>query len=156
MAKFKVESLEVKEVNGKRVANCVLTQENGDQYIKKVSIWSDFPNFQNVTFGAVVEGDIVVNAKGYASLYAPKAQKSSPGSFSSPIGGNKIEEVRAKNIEKAQDRKAESIAYFNSVNSAIALLKLGQLGSHEEIQRGIVFWRDWFISEYENWNNQPF
>ena len=58
---------------------------------------------------------------------------------------------KARNISKAQDKKEKSIAFFNSVNAAISLVSGFGKPSIEinEIKQGIIFWRDWFFSEWE-------
>lgn len=49
-------------------------------------------------------------------------------------------------LRDAQYRKSLSIAYFNSVNSAIELAKVKQ---PEDIKEFIKEWRDWFIEEHK-------
>lgn len=61
---------------------------------------------------------------------------------------------KVKGIKDAQDRKEISISYFNSVNSALAVLPhllptyTDGNPSDEIIQQTIVKWRDWFLSEH--------
>ena len=64
---------------------------------------------------------------------------------------SKAMDLKNTRIHKAMDRKERSIAYFNSVNSAIALVsgfKIPPIQT-EEIMSSIVFWRTWFFSEWE-------
>lgn len=64
-----------------------------------------------------------------------------------------------KIIRDAQYRKGLSIAYFNSLNAAIELVKveLGEMGSGvrdlEEgyIRNAISLWRDWFLEEHKEY-----
>lgn len=121
-----------------------------------VSVWSDFSKYTEVTDGAVVEGMIKENGK-YKNLVDEATPYS--GVKSRGAGMAKAQETKAKYIEQAQARKSDSIAYFNSVNSAIALLQPlllkgvenGQ--SWEAIKENIREARDWFIQEYEHYNN---
>ena len=57
-----------------------------------------------------------------------------------------------KRIDKFVDRKERNIAFLNSVNSAISLLapNVKEI-SREEMQEHIIFWREWFYSEWEKW-----
>ncbi len=155
-----VEEKEIPKLNTS-VLECTATDPNGNAI--EFSIWkkdkngAEFPNFANLQVGTVVEGNMWQNPKdGKYVLYAPKAP--SERKFS-PSGGMKMMQEKAKNIAEAQERKSESIAYFNSVNSAIALLGEFKGVSQQDLdvfRMNLVTWRDWFISEYEKWNSQPF
>jgi hypothetical protein len=64
------------------------------------------------------------------------------------------QKYKAKYIAKAQDKKEESIAFFNSVNSAVNLLsKMDFYKNREDLKEEIVFWRDWFYEEWVKRNN---
>jgi len=157
MAKFKVEWVEEKVTStGKKKLDITLVSEEGEN-IDGVTIWEGFPNFSAIKAGDELEGDLVSKQNGQylnKTLYAPKPVNSSPGSKSGFTGGTKMMEQKAKNIEEAQKRKSESIAYFNSVNSAIALV--GKDGSDiNTVKNNIIYWRDWFLAEYDKWNEQP-
>ncbi len=125
-----------------------------------VTIWGDFPNFANLMTGGVVEGDLVEKQNGQflnKTLYAPKV----PGARAGGAGVAKAQERKAEYIKEAQDRKEDSIAYFNSVNSAISLLQaLGANGmTNDSVQNFIKTWREWFLKEhevYKDGNNIPF
>ncbi len=59
-------------------------------------------------------------------------------------------------LKDAQYRKSLSIAYFNSVNSAIELVTKSSLvtgglvfGNSEDIRSAIEVWRDWFLEEHK-------
>ena len=63
-----------------------------------------------------------------------------------------------KVIKDAQYRKGLSIAYFNANNGAIELAKIYlekgiEIGgaSTKDTQEFITEWRDWFLSEHENY-----
>ena len=64
-----------------------------------------------------------------------------------PIGGRRLE-----NDKEAQGRKEDSIAFFNSTNSAIALLKesIGTM-DNGDLKVALKEWREWFLSEYETY-----
>lgn len=61
--------------------------------------------------------------------------------------------AKAKSIKDAQDRKDLSIAYFNSTNSAIAMVTapraLLETETVEQTRAKIVEWRDWFLVEHK-------
>jgi len=48
-----------------------------------------------------------------------------------------------------QYRKDRSIAYFNSLNAAIALVSQAQFKTN--IEEAVIEWRDFFIGEWEKW-----
>lgn len=58
------------------------------------------------------------------------------------------DDSRLKGIKNAQDRKDYSIAFFNSTNSAIEMLKIDQPTSPEDIKNKLVLWREWFLSQH--------
>lgn len=157
-----VQEKEIPKLNTS-VLECTATDPNGNEV--EFNIWmkdksgAEFPNFKGIQAGTVVEGNMWQNPKdGKYSLYALKPQGTKP---SYGGGGMKMMQEKAKNIEEAQKRKSESIAYFNSVNSAIAMLPFRQgtlkiTASDNGEKEFIIYWRDWFISEYEKWDNQPF
>lgn len=58
-----------------------------------------------------------------------------------------LQDIKQKNIKDAQYRKEISIAFFNSTNSAIALLS--QAGPIKDRRAFITEWRDWFIQEHK-------
>lgn len=52
-----------------------------------------------------------------------------------------------KILKDAQYRKSLSIAYFNSLNSAIELVDKKK--SKTQLKKDIAYWRDWFIQEHK-------
>lgn len=146
------------------VLECTGTDPNNN--VVEFNIWmkdktgQEFPNFKEIQAGSVVEGNMWQNPKdGKYSLYALK--DSTKAKFTRPT----VTPTRSQEIEKAQERKSESIAYFNSVNSAIAIVSemMKEMPSQRDIpleleawRKGVIEWRDWFLSEYDKWNNEPF
>ena len=68
----------------------------------------------------------------------------------------KIREEKQERIDKAINSREKSIAYFNSVNAAIELVKTryGMKISDnktEELEKFIITWRDWFYSQWQEW-----
>ena len=108
---YSVETLTQKHIASlnKNVLNCKLKDEQGQIYPKVVSIWEGYPNFETITFGAKVEGEIIVNDKGYASL---KLAKKGGGSMAGMMAQkatqiSQFQDRKAQSIEAAQDRTAE-------------------------------------------------
>lgn len=142
---------------GKPVISATLKDETGATF-DKVSIWGDFPNFANIMTGHRVTGNLYTNDKGYKTLYPPKPEQNRASGGQN--FGAKMMEKKAEYIEKAQERKSESIAYFNAVNSAIGMagLYVKQLGMEPprtEMKEFVIKWRDWFLSEWERYNSPP-
>lgn len=139
------------------------TLDDGQRTIDKVTIWGDFPNFAGLMTGHEVDGDLVTKQNGQYTnhtLYPVKVATTS--NFGGSRGVSKLMDKKAENIKEAQERKAESIAFFNSTNSAIALVNAMRdndvhIPSESELKVTIRAWRDWFLKEYEDWNKgQPF
>ena len=144
--------------SGKEYKKATLKDEQGGPV--EVSVWADYQDYSLITPGTTVEGVIRTTPDGkyknlVKELQPPKFIQQSRGA-----GMAKAQETKAKYIEQAQARKSDSIAYFNAINSAIALLdtklaSTGQLeGNPEAIQDFIRYWRDWFINEWEH-NQNP-
>lgn len=134
------------------------TLDDGQRTIDKVTIWGDFPNFAGLMTGHEIEGDIVTKQNGAYTNHTLYPVKVATTPKFGASGGMKMMEKKAENIKEAQERKSESIAYFNSVNSAIALVgkRLGEI-SEAQMKLELKLWRDWFLSEYETWNQkEPF
>lgn len=106
MIKYTISTIERKHIDSinKDVANCKIADEQGNEYPKQVSIWSDFPNFATLDVGTEVEGEVKENTKGYASLYAPKVEGTKGGA-----GIARSMELKNTNIALAQQRKDASI-----------------------------------------------
>jgi hypothetical protein len=118
-----------------------------------------FPDFDSLQSGRDVEGTLWTSSAGKHYLFPEK--KPTPGVMGQrPAWAKKgggvaaAQERKEEMIIKAQDRKEESIAYFNSVNSAIELLR-GNLpmeteGDIESLKQNIIYWRDFFYNEWSN------
>ena len=156
--KYTIATLEVKETStGKKKANVELTTPDGVS-IKNVSIWEDFPNFQSLTFGAEVEGDLVPakDPKWGPTLY-PARQQSAPRSTGGSMRGvAAAQERKSEYIKEAQERKEESIAFFNATNAAIQIVTGGSEPlSLEEKKDNIIWWREFFLSEWRKYDAKP-
>ena len=142
--------LKEKNWQGKKFYEAEIVDEQGQRY--DASIWPDVAGFENLMPGHQVEGELVKNAKGYWTLKGPKPSFSGTG-FSGGRGIAQAQERKAQYIEKAQERKNESVSYFNSLNSAIALL--GKVHDSPvdtddtSIKHFITRWRDWFLTEWK-------
>lgn len=148
---YKIDWLEVKTTStGKYVKKCVLLDESGVK-INDVSIWGDFPNWDELRPGSEVKGEIKTNDKGYKSLYPEKVTTSR-----APSGVKAAQERKAVMIEEAQNRKNDSIAYFNSLNSAITFVD--KFRSEFEIQNSedafeiVLTYRDKFLDEWQSYS----
>jgi len=156
MSKYQIKDLKKKNIPklNKDLIEATVEEVGTMVTTNKVQIWGDFPSFETITFGSVVEGDLVIKTSGAytnITLYPPKpAYTPKAGGFG---GGVKAAQERKEvMIEKAQERKSDSIAFFNSTNSAIALIKDMKLGV-EDTKAEIVFWREWFLSEYRKYES---
>lgn len=153
--KYTVNTIEVMTTTtGKRVAKCELQDEQGKVFEKKVSIWSDFADFQNIQWGSVVEGEIKVNDKGYASLYSIKPNVA-PRAFQPRTGAIKeAMEKKEHSIEKFQGNKEMGIKVSSTMRDAvlIATTFLPQDSSMEFVKDQIRHWRQWLWQEFDKEN----
>lgn len=134
------------------------------EYKKNIYCWKrDYPDYDNLKVGMVIEGETILEPEGqFPKLVDPempiKANYRPKGiDLAKPKFIAEAQERKAEYIKEAQQNKEHSIAYFNSVNSAIATLgKYEGLRGEEEMYRdNLVEWRDWFLKEYENWSSSP-
>jgi hypothetical protein len=139
----------------KTVYEAGATAADGQEYMK-VSLWqSDWSNVE-IKDGVTIRAEMKVTEKnGYknVNLY-PERTKTIRGSGSAP-SIKAAQERKAEFIEKAQDRKNESIAFFNATNSAIAIVekvtKDLPFPTDKDFQQAIVRWRDWFLTEWQKY-----
>lgn len=161
--KYTIEWCERKTTStGKEKLDCTLTDENKVQ-TSNVTIWGDWIGFNDIKVGHAVEGDIVpAKDPKYGPTLYPVKKVAPTGSFGGPRGIAKAQEVKGQQIKEAQERKSDSIAFFNATNSAIALVtKMTEtqpvFPGEAEMKVKIRAWRDWFIQEYEDYNTKaPF
>lgn len=137
---------------GKNKIDATLDHAEGQE--KGVTIWDSFPDFANLAPGKSIKGDIVVKQNGNytnKTLYAPKVENIAKGHIGGLGGGIKAaQERKAVMIEQAQDRKNDSIAYFNSLNSAIAMISKVS-PEFSDVRDEIRKWRDFFLAEWQKY-----
>jgi hypothetical protein len=157
--KYKIEGLEKKTTQtGKPFIKAKLQDETG-QVVDNVSIWSDFPNFHALNPGAQTDGVIETNPRGFRNLKPVMFYRSLQERHDRVMGPDAR---RTEAIRAAQDRKYETISYFNSVNSAISLVSsmrnklVGQNTSRSVMKQEITYWRDWFIEEWKRYESDGF
>jgi hypothetical protein len=151
---------------GKPFIRATLENEQGLVH-ENVSIWSDFPEFSLIKVGDEVEGSVETNSQGFANLRPGQAKRTARTNGALQPKVNQVqakesrelsivksaEDYRGEIIRVAQDRKNESIAYFNATNAAIALVssmqaKLMSTFNRSVLKHEIDYWRDWFLQEW--------
>ncbi len=148
--------------------------DNGVSY-KDVSVnrtnkkGETFPNFDDLQAGREVT-DATIWTSGTGKHYLFTKDKPTPGVMGSKpnwAGGGGVKAAQERKeamILKAQDRKEESIAYFNALNSAISLVKGNfPMDTEEDIKAlkdNVLYWRDFFFHEWSKFdpekNTEPF
>lgn len=158
--KYTINWLEKKTTStGKNKIDATLQDENGT-LTEKVTIWDSYPNFAELAPGREVTGSIEVKQNGQYTNKTLKPEvthgyKGMQGGQKS-VNISKLMDKKAENIEEAQNRKNDSIAYFNSVNSAINAI--GEYDTARDLQdykQAIVELRDWFLSEWHKYSIDP-
>lgn len=155
--KYQIIKLERKTTaNGKNKIDADL--QDFDGFVEdKVTIWDDFPNFANLKMGNEVTGQVVAKVNGQytnKSLYGERTEGWGGGKKAPSVNISKLMDKKAENIAEAQERKNDSIAYFNAINSAIALAEQMVTTPHsDQMKEFIKIWRDWFLSEWNKYNS---
>ncbi len=149
--KYIIDKCEQRATKAGTVLKVDLIDENGTLE-DKVTIWNSYPNFASLRVGTEVSGDVEVKKNG---IYTNKTLISLKTSTLTPprgTGTKVYQERQGEMIKVAQERKSESIAFFNSTNSAISVLKEitkdVPFPTDKDYQLAIVRWRDWFLSEW--------
>lgn len=150
-----IDWLERKEWNGKELLDVKL--QDG----KKATIWktqkdgSVFPGFDEIAPGHTIEGELW-NKPGTDNwtIYPPKEQKRGGGSS----GMRAAQDRKSEYIKEAQERKEESIAFFNATNAAIEMVKARSDFDHLDVetkQDSLIVWRDWFLAQWRKYDAKP-
>ena len=143
----KVTTIEIKEDKTGSPMK-ITTFDNGDKVFVN-SKW-DSTIYDTVVDGAEFE---LVKDGNFNKIKYNKPQ--------SNFGGSKVEKLmdkKAENIKEAQVRKNDSIAYFNSLNSALVLLKdtFKPDADPSEVKDFITYWRDYFLAEWQEYDAKGF
>lgn len=123
---------------GKPMWNATLTGEDG--------VSANINLFDQVTEGQELNGELYVNDKGYTNFKS--AQKAAGANF----GAQKKEEV----INRAMDKKSESIAHAGSITNAthlvVAMLNANiyPLKTEEMVKNKVREFVTWYRELYEN------
>ncbi len=159
--KYKIIKLEKK---GTKIGEIIKADlQNLDGVVETgVAIFNSFPNFSSLGVGSEVIGMITVKVNGQftnKTLNEERTQGWGGGKKGPSINMNKLMEKKAEYIQEAQERKNESIAYFNAVNSAINAMGKYPYGSMGDLEKGwkvhFIELRDWFLSEWQKYESDP-
>lgn len=144
--------------SGKRLFDGTFIDETGKEF--NASVWEvdnknvPFPGFTELRPSVSFEGNPWTSpTTGKTSIYPPKTGNKTGGN-----GVKVAQERKAQMIEAAQDRKNESIAFFNATNSAIQLVSLYQAKAEYPltdagIEGAIIRWRTFFLNEWKKYES---
>lgn len=148
--KYEIRNIERKHID--KLDKDVLEVDvfDGEKDIAGVSIWQGFPDFEKITFGSSVEGDIVVKPNGKyttKTLYAPK----SSGPMRSAGAITKAMDRKEAGISKFQESKEESIKISSTMRDAVLLTTAqGIEGKTDaEVQEKVSEWRKWLWLQWD-------
>lgn len=161
---YKINDVKVKQIPslGKSVADLEVVDISGAKF--KGSMWSDFPSFPTMTFGAEFDADMVAKEKnGYLTntFYAIK-EKPAYGKPSGGFKGNMQAVVAQKNenIKAAQDNKEFGIKVSSTMRDAVSITLAHGIEDKTpaEIQDLIEYWRKylWLQWDKEDKDYPPF
>lgn len=156
---YKITKAEDKEWNGKRFVEAVLQPMEGGEFTK-VSFWNGEITEPDGSFKATIDGDLGKNAKGYPVLTTAKKAASGAYMNAQKVEGQKeIENIRNEHIKANMHDKEQSIAWFNSRNTALEFTKsfcAEKLLSPSEALELIEKYTKIFYAQWATWDNQPF
>lgn len=151
--KYTITKLEKKATKIGEIIKADLQDFNGI-VTDNVSIFPSFPNFAGLTVGSEVIGAISIKQNGqYTNKVLNEERTSTIKDGTRGSGIKAAQERKEVMIEKAQERKNDSIAYFNSINCAInAVGKYDPTKEINDYQDAIVQFRDWFLAEWRKYD----
>jgi len=157
--KYTIKWIENKtSAKGAPYAKATLVDEKGVE-TQDVTIFGSYAGFSDMRPETSTEGQLKPSVYNGKTSYVLERMVVAPEWATKKGGGAGIKAAQERKevmIEKAQERKSESIAYFNAINSAIALYAvMNERGDAKASQEFIVEWRDWFLSEWEKYNQKP-
>lgn len=154
--KYKIASLVKKTTSiGKDKADVTLIDSEGNEE-ERVTIWSDFPNFATLKVGDEVMGALTIKVNGQytnKTLYPERTQGWGGGKKQPSINISKMMDKKAETIKEAQERKNDSIAYFNSINVAIQFVSefKAELDPLKDAYTLVLEYRDMFLAEWQKY-----
>ena len=116
---------------------------------RKVNVWSDHPVYMDCDAGYVIPDNMIYQKGQYWNL-------SNPGQAARKGAATRANNQRSAQIKEAQDRKEDSITFFNATNAAINLVgHEHQSGTADgDLKMQITMWRDWFIEEHKKYKER--
>lgn len=164
MATYKIIKLErmKRNIQGveKELAKVTLRDAVESTETSDVTIWSEYPNFSALEENYTTEGDIVVNAKGYKTLY-PARTKTLGGGGKGSAAIAKAQTVKREDIKAAQENKHEAIKMAGTARDATLLTVAWYEAevknfpvSDAEVKAKWLEWRKWL--EENHGDGQPF
>lgn len=146
--KYKVEWIEEKtSAKGTKYRVCSFTDETGKRY-------DNVSTFDVVELSQTYDGDIVTNGQ-YTNFKLAKEPKKFDRSTTIAVA----QERKEQSIIKLQDRKEESIAYFNSCNLAIQTIGQYDPAKWESVkhyENDFEYWRNFYFKKWYSFNLQDF
>lgn len=146
-----------KTVNGKPY-KALEVEVEGE--VRKVSMWSFFPNFANVIEGSVFDG-IMTKGEKYWDLSFEGAKPASTGQnrVSSPILANqlKVQDTITKNVEKAQDNTSRSVRISSTMRDAVILAttEFKDKTVLDNLDTAVLKWRKFLWTHWEDPDTDP-
>lgn len=145
----------VQEIDGNKTTSTgkayhKVTLASGSELHEGVAIWSDFPNFNSITFETEVEGDVVIKQNGqYVNKTLYPLKPASTGHTRGSGAITKAMETKASNIRDAQENKENGIKLSSTIRMAVDITLARDLGSTEDIQAEIEYWRKWLWKTWD-------
>lgn len=120
--------------------------------VRKVSMWSFFPDFANIKEGSVFMGKMTKGEKYWDLTYegAEKPRGGQSGAFKQKV----IEETMQRkegSIAKFQDNKELSIKIASTMNKAVelAIAEIKDIRTMNTLEADILKWREWLWKHWD-------
>lgn len=138
---------------GNPYKKCSVTDESGRK-LENVAVFSFFNGYAAVMPGATVEGALeskLFNGKESFSIVNMNgpANQSPGGAFKAFGGVAKAQQVKAENIEKAQENKELGIKISSTIRMAVDLAIAEHNPVGDDLVAAIKMWRQWLWLEWD-------
>lgn len=154
--KYKIEWIESDKYGNKKVS---VSREDGSK-ILSAELGKEYKDMEVMAGHEINANEWKSPKNGKIYLFIAKDGETSNGGARGAFKGKVIEEAQVRKNEfigKTLDRKEDSIALAGAQRDAVLIVKelLQPEWSDEDIERMIIKWRNWFLSD-EFKNHPPF
>jgi len=156
MSTYIIQWIERKNTStGKSLAKVTLKDKETGVVAEDVAIWADFPGFFDLVEGSETQGSIEEKQVGKYTNRMLRAGTFNPSPIKAAISTGAAMETKARGIERAQDRKEESIRAASIIRDSTILTAAFAQGKDVSVDDMKEVWTNWNVWLTKQWDNPP-